>query len=226
MTFPRLLLSALLVPLVGCTTVPKYMQAFQRSEKTTFHTASMRVDAVRAYRSKATGGDTPDQQQIVTQLAQQIQVEPDPLVRVAIIDTLAAFRTPQAATVIELGLGDEDVDVRRHCCRALGERGDPAGVPVLARVINSEPDLNVRVAAVDALGEINSPDAYTALAVAMEDRDPALQYAGVKSMKSISGQDFGGRVESYLQYARGQTPTNTESDEISVAGRVRDMMPF
>lgn len=187
----------------------------------------MRIDAVREFQAQSTGGDTPDQREVVNQLARQIQVEPDPLVREAIVETIGEFRTPLASQVLEAGLADEDIEVRRQCCRALGRRGDPTAVPVLARVISNEQSIDVRLEAVDALASINSPDAYAALTVALEDRDPALQFAGVKSMKAISGKDFGGDVSAWLQYARGETPTPTgEEAEISVAGRLRDMVPF
>lgn len=198
----------------------------QTPEKTTYRTAQMRMDAVRDFRSKSTGVDTPEQGEIVNQLARQIQVEPDPLVREAIVDTIATFRTPLAAQVLEAGLSDDDLSVRRHCCLAMGTRGDPAAVPVLARVLNTQEDLDIRLAAVEALGTLNSPDAYSALAIAMEDRDPALQYAGVKSMKAISGKDYGGDVSQWLQYAKGQTPTPTAGEEISVARRLRELTPF
>ncbi len=186
----------------------------------------MRMDAVRDFRTQSTGVDTPEQREIVNQLARQIQVEPDPLVREAIVDTIAEFRTPLASQVLEAGLSDADADVRRHCCMALGKRGDPAAVPVLARAINGEQDLQVRIAAVEALGSIHSPDAYTALAVAMEDRDPALQYAGVESMREISGKDLGNDVSAWLQYARGETPTASSEEEVSIARRLRGLTPF
>lgn len=199
----------------------------QRPEKTTYRTAQMRIDAVREFQARSTGGDTPDQREIVNQLARQIQVEPDPLVREAIVETIAEFRTPLAAQVLEAGLADDDVEVRRQCCRALGRRGDPTAVAVLARVVSNEQNVDVRLEAVEALGAINSPDAYAALALALEDRDPALQFAGVKSMKAISGKDFGGDVNAWLQYARGEIPTPTgQESEISVAGRLRNLAPF
>jgi hypothetical protein len=216
----------LVVAAAGCQVTPWPMRMFQTPEKTTYRTAQMRMDAVRDFRSKATGVDTPEQREIVNQLARQIQVEPDPLVREAIVDTIAEFRTPLAAQVLEAGLADDDLGVRRHSCQALGRRGDPAAVPVLARVLNDEKDIDVRLAAVKALGDINSPDAYTALAVAMEDRDPAMQYAGVQSMKAISGKDFGGNVSTWVQYAKGQAPQPTEGAETSVARRLRDLAPF
>lgn len=202
------------------------MRMLNRPEKTTYRTAQMRMDAVRDFRSQATGVDTPDQREVVNQLARQIQVEPDPLVREAIIETIAEFRTPLADQVLQAGLKDEDTEVRRQCCLALGRRGDPSSVPVLASVINTEQDVDIRLEAVKALGKINSPDAYGALAVAMEDRDPALQYAGVKSMQAISGQQLGGDVSAWLQYARGEPPTPTTESEISVARRLRGLTPF
>lgn len=210
----------------GCQVTPWPMRMFQTQEKTTYRTAQMRIDAVRDFRSKSTGVDTPEQREIVNQLARQIQVEPDPLVREAIVDTLAVFRTPLASQVLEAGLADEDAGVRLHCCQALGRTGDPAAVPKLARVINSEENIDVRVAAVQALGAINSPDAYTALAVAMEDRDPAMQFAAVNSMKAISGKDLGGDVSVWLQYARGENPAPARDAEVSVARRLRNMTPF
>jgi HEAT repeat protein len=219
------LLLAALTLCAGCTTTPWPLRMLQRPERTTYRTAEMRMDAVRDMRSKATGADSPDQREIANQLARQIQVEPDPLVRVTIVDTLSEFKTPLASQVLEAGLSDEDMQVRRHCCLALGRRKDPAAVPVLAKTINTEQKLEVRVAAVNALGEINSPDAYAALAVAMEDRDPAMQFAGVNSMKAISGKDLGGDVSAWLQFARGENPNPTER-EISVAERIGGLNPF
>lgn len=220
---PVLLLAAFAT---GCQVTPWPMRMFQAKERTTYRTAQMRMDAVRDFRSQSTGVDSPEQREIVNNLARQIQVEPDPLVREAIVDTIAEFRTPLAAQVLEAGLSDNDTNVRRHCCQAIGRRGDPATVPVLARVLRNEESIQVRLAAVDALGAINSPDAYTALVTAMEDRDPALQYAGVRSMKAISGKDFNGDVALWLQYAKGENPQPPEGGGISVARRLRDMAPF
>lgn len=217
----------ILAAATGCQVTPWPMRMLHRPERTTYRTAQMRMDAIRDFRSKSTGVDTPEQREIVNQLARQIQVEPDPLVREAIVDTIAEFRTPLAAQVLEAGLADDDLSVRQHCCMALGRRGDPSAVPVLARVLNTEESVDVRLSAIEALGTINSPDAYTALVVAMEDRDPALQYAGMQSMHAISGKDFGGDVSSWLQYAKGENPgPPSDRAEISVARRLRALTPF
>jgi len=209
----------------GCQSITM-PRLFSDHEKSTFRTADMRMDALRDFSAKSTGVDTPEQQELTNQLARQIQVEPDPLVREAIVASIAAFRTPLAAQVLEAGLKDDDRGVRKQCCDALGKRGDVAGVPVLAKVIKTEQDFDVRMAAVQALGTINSPDAVTALTAALEDRDPAMQFAGVQAMKKVSGKNYGDHVDLWLQYAKGGTPEVPAAKEISVAQRLRDMRPF
>ena len=82
----------------------------------------------------------------------------------------------------------------------------------------------MRLAAAEALGNIKSPDAIQALTVALDDRDPAMQYAGVQSMKSITGKDYGGNVQTWRQVAAGQTPPPIPAP--SIAERMRRVSPF
>ena len=86
------------------------------------------------------------------------------------------------------------------------------------------PELDVRLAAIDALGKIPSAETVAALGIALQDRDPAVQFAGVQALKAASGEDFGNDVASWQQYVAGETP-KTES-EISVADRVKQWAPF
>ncbi|MGI9455776.1 MAG: HEAT repeat domain-containing protein [Aeoliella sp.] len=210
----------------GCHSAPWSMGLFAEHEKSTYRTATMRIDAIREFAARSTKVDTPEQREITNQLARQIQVEPDPLVREAIVASIAEFRTPLAMQVLEAGMQDSDVGVRGACCLALGRRGDASGVPLLARVIESESDVDVRLSAVDALGSIDSPESVAALAIALEDSNPAMQFAGVRSMQAISDREYGGDVASWLQYAKGNEPTPTDGAEISVAGRLRQLSPF
>ncbi len=196
---------------------------FPERELTTFHTPAMRVDAVREFASKSTGTDSPEQRQITDQLARQIQVEPDPLVRQAVVTSIAAYKTPMAQQVLEAGLGDDSAAVRVACCRSLGKRAETASVASLANALRSDKDQEVRMAAADALGKINSPESIKALAVALDDRDPAMQYAGVQSLKSITGKDYGPDVKVWRQVAAGENP---EPYTPSIAERLRKAKPF
>jgi hypothetical protein len=228
MKSPIYLLLVLLVPLVasGCSaTRPKWFFP-DKPEKTSYRTASMRLDAVRDIQRKATGVDTPEQREITDQLARQIQIEPDPLVREAIVEAMTEFKTPLAKQVLHAGLADTDSEVRRKCCVALGKRAETDSVQLLAEVIARDEEHEVRIAAVDALGKIKSPESIKALAAALEDADPAMQYAGVSSMKSISGRDYGGDVALWLEYARNGEAPLPDKSSISVAERIKSLSPF
>jgi len=197
---------------------------FPERERTTYHTPAMRSEAVGEFAMRSTGVDSPEQREITDQLARQIQVEPDPLVRQAVIKAIAEFHTPMARQVLEAGLSDQDEMARVACCDALGNRAEVESVPSLAAAVRDEKDPDVRLAAVKALGQIKSPEAVKALAVALDDRDPAMQYAGVQSMKSVTGQDYGPDVETWRQVAAGQTPAAPQAP--SMAERLRKASPF
>jgi HEAT repeats len=216
----------LLVLLAGCATYERHRPTFwpfPERELTTFHTPSMRVDAVHEYALRSTGVDSPEQRQITDQLARQIQVEPDPLVRQAVVTSIAEYRTPMAQQVLEAGLNDENAAVRVACCRSLGKRAETISIQCLAAALKQDKDVDVRMAAAESLGKINSPESIKALAVALDDRDPALQYAGVQSLKAITGRDYGPDVQAWRAVAAGE---NLPPYTPSVAERLRKVAPF
>jgi hypothetical protein len=225
------LFAACALALGGCRSfsMPEFWP-FPERERTTFITPAMRSSAIAEFGSRSTGVDSPEQREITDQLARQIQVEPDPLVRQAVIHAIAEFKTPMAQQVLAAGLADQDEMVRVACCDELGKRSSDAefdpgrtSVPSLAKALKEDKDQNVRIAAAKALGSMKSPEAIQALAVALEDRDPAMQYVGVQSMKSITGKDYGPNVEIWRQVAAGQTPPEPET---SIAERLRRVSPF
>src|SRR3954462_2287156 len=94
----------LLIVLGGCATYDRYRPTFwpfPEHKLTSYHTPSMRVDAVHEFAMRSKGVDSPEQRQITDELARQIQVEPDPLVRQAIVQAIGSYRTPIAQQVLE-----------------------------------------------------------------------------------------------------------------------------
>lgn len=204
---------------VGCSSWP-----FLAKKRTTVITPGMRIATVREMAAQASDLDTSEQTRLTQQLATQIQNEPDPLVRQAIQETIAEYETPLAQNVLLAGLQDNETDVRLACCRKLAGRSELVVVNSLRQVIEKDENLDVRLAAVEALGKIPSTESVSALAVALKDRDPALQYAGVQSLKAISGQDLGNDVKAWQQYAEGNQPRI--SSGTSVAERFKQYSPF
>ncbi len=189
-------LAVVAVSLAGCSLWP-----WASKDRTSIITPAMRVSSIREMAPRARDANEADQLAMCEQLAQQIRTEPDPIVRLAIQETIAECRSPLAQTVLLAGLNDEDRDVRIACCRMLGRCADPAAVGPLGHVVGADPDADVRMAAVDALGNIKSSGSVQGIAAALQDRDPALQYAGVEAMKRATGADLGNDVQAWRQYA-------------------------
>jgi hypothetical protein len=202
-----------LVTLAGCQLWP-----WRDHENTSIITPAMRVASIREIGARADDAASADQLTMCEELAQQIRTEPDPIVRRAIQESIAKFDAPLASAVLIAGLSDDDRDVRTACCRLLGSRKDPQAVQALSRIVGAEADMEVRMAAIDALGKYDSNDAVAGLAAAIKDRDPALQYAGVKAMKSASGKDLGNDVEAWRQYAATLTPTSPSTPSTPMSG--------
>lgn len=200
----RLLLccSGVLIAVVGCHSWP----FGAARDRTSLITPGMRTAAIREMGPRSRKADAAEQEKVCQQLATQIQTEPDPLVRQAIQQTIAEFDTPLASAVLLAGLDDEHREVRITCCRKLGQRRSADAIAKLADVVTKDDDIDVRLAAVDALGQIGSPPAVLALDRALDDRDPAMQFAGVQAMRLASGQDLGPEVAAWRQYAASLRP--------------------
>jgi HEAT repeat protein len=210
---------------VGCQTMSwPAMWPFPEREQTTYRGPSMRIEAIEQLAEQADGTDAPQQREIADQLARQIQVETDPLVRATVVKTIAEFRVPISQQVLEAGLGDNDPVVRMACCRALGNRAEASSVARIAQTLRADKNYDVRMAAAEALGKIKTPESMQALVVAIDDRDPAMQYVGIQSLKAVSGKDYGGDIAAWKQLAAGGNPPTPPSP--SIAERMRKVSPF
>lgn len=83
--------------------------------------------------------------------------DPDPVLRSRIIEALGSFDDSEAEQVLIQALRDSFWRVRVSAATALGEMQSTAGVDILIYKAEHDPDSrNVRMAAIDALGEIGS----------------------------------------------------------------------
>jgi HEAT repeat protein len=73
---------------------------------------------------------------------------------------------------------------------------------VLRERLASDTDIDVRLAAADALGEIRDPASVAALGAALEDRDPSMQHQAVRSLRKVAPTDLGNDVERWRQYVK------------------------
>ncbi len=212
--FFRFLACLPLVALLGCadgpwpylvSMNPKMRQQWESDEAyhPTLHRQLAEVNALRDAASTL----TPQQQRHWCGEMQHIlSTHTNPLLRAAAIDVLAEFSVPEAAEGLRLGLKDGDSTVRRAACVAWSKRGNQEAIERLSETLGSDTDPDVRIEAARALGQFRDPIAYRALGLALDDKDPALQYRAVESLKQASGKDFGNNLDAWQRFAQGEDP--------------------
>lgn len=179
-----------------------------------------RISQLREQRKRAESMTPEAAEQLAAQLGPQCGEEEDPLIRSEMVLTLGALKSETARQSLLAAGKDPNSKVRIAVCKAWASVGDEMASSELARILSSDTDQDVRFAAAKGLGEAGGPHAVAALGAALEDRDPAMQYLAMESLKQTSGQDFGHDVRLWKQYAQGQTPVREEK---SVAQRFWDI---
>ncbi len=150
-----------------------------------------------------------------------IENHKNPLLRAAAVDSLAEIPTVEANDGLRIALKDSDTAVRLAACRSWGRRRDKEAVERLSETLGSDTDLDVRIAAARELGRFADPMAYQALGLALQDRDPALQFRAVESLRQASGRDYGNNLDAWQAFAQGKDPGPEYTP--SLAERVRTL---
>jgi HEAT repeat protein len=221
----RLIGACLLAALAGCAggqwSDSAKSLAFWNTEKTPeVRTRADQLKELRELAKELPSARSPEQEQASLDLARTIRTETDPIVRAQMVRTIGACNTQVASLVIAAGVKDTSSQVRIAACDALGLRGGGEPVRLLSEVLTSDTDIDVRLAAARALGEIRDPSAAQALTAALEDPNPALQARGMRSLERVTRQDFGNDVAAWQQYLRGETPQLRTQ---SIAARFRQL---
>jgi len=157
-----------------------------------------------------------EQQALAQQMSEAYRNEADPLLRREQVRVIAGCASPAAAETLTSALADSEPDIREVACDAWAKHGGPLAIPKLADTMKHDADLNVRLAAVRALAKIGGSDAITAVAPALEDEKPAMQYRAVQALREMTGKDFGDNANAWREYIRGGSPP-----EISLAERMK-----
>lgn len=173
-------------------------------------TADQRINdlSTDAAKAKQAGGAAP--QEFTRRLTTALLEEHDPRVRVAILGVAAEFDTPGAVAICKGALEDPDERVRTKACEVWGKRGGPEAVALLAARFDADTDIDVRLRALRELGRLGDDTAIPALARALENPDPAVQYRAVAALKQVSGRDLGDDVNLWRAWAADPKAEGTE----------------
>lgn len=92
-------------------------------------------------------------------LRQMVQCLADPRrsTRLSLVESLSQIGEPATPFLLEGLANHPDAVVRRACCNALTNIGDPEAVPVLVDALTTDPEIGVKSAAAGALAKVGAP---------------------------------------------------------------------
>ncbi|MGN6504012.1 MAG: HEAT repeat domain-containing protein, partial [Tepidisphaeraceae bacterium] len=126
------------------------------------------------------------------------------LVRATAIRALNRSRDAQASGVFVAALDDDSPLVRLEAAKALSNIPNPNSAPPLLKVFtNPNENLDVRIAAADALRNCKSLEVARALVNVLNDRDFALSWQSRQSLRAMTGGDMHYDQTAWLDYITG-----------------------
>jgi hypothetical protein len=164
-------------------------------------TADQRVEEIQTLAAVARREGGPREEAFTAELVRTMLSEHDPRVRAQILEIAVTMETPSSLSICRGALEDPDATVRMAACDAWGKRGGDEAVQLLSHRYQTDTDIDVRLEAVRMLGAVKDDAAIPALARALEDPDPAVQYRAVGSLKRVSGRDLGSDVNRWRAWA-------------------------
>jgi hypothetical protein len=179
--------------------------AADEKEVVTYH---RKVADLAALRSQASKLPPAERDYVATQLAQRLAEEKSQVLRIELVRTLAEFPTETAQAAVVHSLTDEAASVRVAACKAIGRQPAQAGFQALSQAVQNDADLDVRIAATKELGNFKGFAAPQALRPALDDRDPALQLAAMRSLETLTGRtEYRNSAVAWRQFLDGGNPT-------------------
>lgn len=146
------------------------------------------------------------QDDLAQDLSLEFEHEADPLYRVEIVRALGPAKSPAAEGGLRKAAKDPNPNVRIASCVAWRKRGGDSASKVLSELLVGDTDRNVRIYAAKELGYLKDRSTMRSLGIALEQDDPAMQFACVESLKSISGRDYGNNLSAWRELADGGDP--------------------
>jgi HEAT repeats len=190
-----LICSALLVAAVGCstyigTTSKSFMMAAKdNTDPNIRYIAYAKLGSPAIYDNKA------QKDNAVLLLISKLEEAKEPVaVRAVIVRSLGNLGDHRARQQVVKAVHDfENAVIRVEACRALGKVGLPEDATILAQIMTIDKLEDCRIAAIEGLGLLKAADPriYEILLAGLENDDPAIRLECLRSLRAITGKDFG-----------------------------------
>ncbi|WP_075086215.1 HEAT repeat domain-containing protein [Mariniblastus fucicola] len=183
--------------------VRKKWEAEEQIADTLFARKKRMTEAV----ASVAGGTVESQQEVAQKLSEVILRDPILLLRLHALKLITSLDCPKTADTLAIAASDPSSDIRIATVEALKRIPGQDSIYQLQEILANDTDDDVRIAATRALGNFQGQTSVRALALALEDRNPALQISATESLMRATGQQSIGRdVAAWQNYVRQVAP--------------------
>lgn len=148
---------------------------------------------------------------VAKQLQEVVFRDPILLLRLHAVKLLGDLNCAASLDALQSASKDQNHEIRIAAVKSLGRLPENEAILILQDVVGSDTHGDVRLAATQTLGKFSSSQTLKALAIAIEDRDPALQIAAIESLESVTGEDFGNDIFAWKSYLGSQSASSNRS---------------
>ena len=148
----------------------------------------------------AVGAPVERQQEVAFELSEIASRDSVLLLRLHAVNQLGRLKCPAATDALANASQDSNFDVRLAAIRAFEKMPQNTAIPNLQRMIGSDTNIDVRLAATRALGKFKGNRAVSAIGLALNDSDPALQLRAAESLQAVTGESYGRDIPAWQQY--------------------------
>lgn len=157
-----------------------------------------------------------NQQRVAEELAEVLHRDPVLLLRLHAVKLLGELNCPAAIQALEDASRDHTSDIRIASIDAWGRMPAEKAIPQLQEIIGSDTDTDVRLAATRALGNFSGQQAVEAISLALDDRNPALQFRAAESLQKVTGEQYGRDISAWQRYVQNVIPDQPVNDPGSI----------
>lgn len=128
--------------------------------------------------------------------------EPSELGRATAVLALSTFDDPSAREAIRKAAADKSPMVRIDACHAISRRQDTEAISLLSGLVTQDKDVDVRLAAAEALAKMPDHRGATALLPCLKDRDSSVVLVARQCLKDAYQIDLGTDSKAWNQYVQ------------------------
>lgn len=178
---------------------PRVRQQWEDEERIAASLFARREELAETTELALAGGQQ-EQVAAAKRLAETITRDPIVLVREEAVHQLGRLAIPEALQGLQVAAADRDPSVRMAAVKALSQRSDPASAAQLIKISQSDPELNIQIAATGGLANHAGPGVVEALGSALRHSSPAMQLRAAEALASVTGEEFGVDIQAWQAY--------------------------